>query len=410
MAERLQASGMTKTLPRGTVTQQPEHTFSLLPPEMSSDTWWLTCEPSRSAELARVEDGVRLIIHSMIDSHAALYKKLRKKPLTRKGSQLPLRIRSNAGTHILAWDSNPGPPEFIARPLNNNATEVIRGHEVKVKDQGYGSELTVKVKVIRHWLPRWWMGDDYQDGGHLPRCRSLTKMEVAYQDGGRLPRSWNGEKKGVGGRGTGVGRPVHVHAYSPRREWQQRLLGDPGQGPHVSTQGALPGIATGRFVHLERKRGATVTERIARSPPTKTNRVQSPVGSPDFRKWESCRTMPVGRRFFFRGTPVSPALTILRRSILTSIAPIGFQDLVVKSCQNIFTHLNIPEKTRRPATSSGTIPTCEKPGANSPGMESVSPWWEASSLITKPPRPPWEGVEREVKAVYDRVSTFEINF
>ncbi|KAJ8871985.1 hypothetical protein PR048_028325 [Dryococelus australis] len=31
--------------------------------------------------------------------------------------------------------------------------------------------------------------------------------------------------------------------------------------------------------------GAKVAERLARSPPTKANRFQSPAGSPDFRKW-----------------------------------------------------------------------------------------------------------------------------
>ncbi|KAJ8870842.1 hypothetical protein PR048_027143 [Dryococelus australis] len=40
----------------------------------------------------------------------------------------------------------------------------------------------------------------------------------------------------------------------------------------------------------------------------------------------------------------------------------------------------IPEKTRRPATSFGTIPACENPGATSPGIESGSPSWEVSSL------------------------------
>ncbi|KAJ8891054.1 hypothetical protein PR048_010563 [Dryococelus australis] len=39
--------------------------------------------------------------------------------------------------------------------------------------------------------------------------------------------------------------------------------------------------------------GATVAERLARSPPTKANRAQSPAGSPDFRKWESGRAMPL---------------------------------------------------------------------------------------------------------------------
>ncbi|KAJ8867654.1 hypothetical protein PR048_031457 [Dryococelus australis] len=42
----------------------------------------------------------------------------------------------------------------------------------------------------------------------------------------------------------------------------------------------------------------------------------------------------------------------------------------------------IPEETRRPAASSDTIPTCELPG-----IEPVSPGWEASSLTTTPPWP-----------------------
>ncbi|KAJ8866529.1 hypothetical protein PR048_032372 [Dryococelus australis] len=51
--------------------------------------------------------------------------------------------------------------------------------------------------------------------------------------------------------------------------------------------------------------GATVAERLTRSPPTEANRAQCPVGSPDFRKWESCRTMLfVGG--FSRRFPISP--------------------------------------------------------------------------------------------------------
>ncbi|KAJ8880248.1 hypothetical protein PR048_016714 [Dryococelus australis] len=46
----------------------------------------------------------------------------------------------------------------------------------------------------------------------------------------------------------------------------------------------------------------------------------------------------------------------------------------------------IPEKTRRPTASSGTIPTCEIPVAR-PGIEPGSPWWEASVLIAQPPCP-----------------------
>ncbi|KAJ8882876.1 hypothetical protein PR048_014698 [Dryococelus australis] len=47
----------------------------------------------------------------------------------------------------------------------------------------------------------------------------------------------------------------------------------------------------------------------------------------------------------------------------------------------------ILEKTRRLTTSSGTISTGES-AVNRPGIESGSPWWEASRLTTQPPRPP----------------------
>ncbi|KAJ8872422.1 hypothetical protein PR048_026026 [Dryococelus australis] len=46
----------------------------------------------------------------------------------------------------------------------------------------------------------------------------------------------------------------------------------------------------------------------------------------------------------------------------------------------------IPEKTRLLAASSGTISTRENPGATPSGTELGSPWWEASSLTTTPPR------------------------
>ncbi|KAJ8871265.1 hypothetical protein PR048_027573 [Dryococelus australis] len=65
-------------------------------------------------------------------------------------------------------------------------------------------------------------------------------------------------------------------------------------------------------------RGAAVAERLACSPPTKAKWVQSRAGSPDFRMWESCRTMPlVGG--FSRGSPVSTTLSFRCCSILTSI-------------------------------------------------------------------------------------------
>ncbi|KAJ8870107.1 hypothetical protein PR048_029119 [Dryococelus australis] len=67
---------------------------------------------------------------------------------------------------------------------------------------------------------------------------------------------------------------------------------------------------------------AAVAERLACSPPTIVNRVQSPIGSlPDFRMWESCRMMPlVGGfsrdlpfppRFHSGATPRSPQITLV---------------------------------------------------------------------------------------------------
>ncbi|KAJ8893621.1 hypothetical protein PR048_006221 [Dryococelus australis] len=62
--------------------------------------------------------------------------------------------------------------------------------------------------------------------------------------------------------------------------------------------------------------GATVAERLARSPPTKANWIQSPAGSPDFHKWESCRTMPLVSGSS-RGSPVSHAPSFQRHSFFT---------------------------------------------------------------------------------------------
>ncbi|KAJ8871053.1 hypothetical protein PR048_027357 [Dryococelus australis] len=53
-------------------------------------------------------------------------------------------------------------------------------------------------------------------------------------------------------------------------------------------------------------------------PPTKANRVPSPAGSPDFRKWESYRRMPLVDGFS-RGSPVSFTSSFRRLSIFTPL-------------------------------------------------------------------------------------------
>ncbi|KAJ8893233.1 hypothetical protein PR048_005821 [Dryococelus australis] len=69
---------------------------------------------------------------------------------------------------------------------------------------------------------------------------------------------------------------------------------------------------------------------------SRSNRVQSPAGSPDFRKWESCRTMALVSGFS-RGFSVSPAPSFRHCSLFTSLTLIGSQDLAVKSRPNLFT-------------------------------------------------------------------------
>ncbi|KAJ8890945.1 hypothetical protein PR048_010454 [Dryococelus australis] len=93
-----------------------------------------------------------------------------------------------------------------------------------------------------------------------------------------------------------VGTMLYTLSFSvPHRKKSRCLrLRSGEQAGHFSTPPRL----------IHRVGGATGAERLALSPPTKANRVQSPAGSPDFRKWESRRTMPlVGG--FSRGSPVS---------------------------------------------------------------------------------------------------------
>ncbi|KAJ8880462.1 hypothetical protein PR048_016932 [Dryococelus australis] len=121
--------------------------------------------------------------------------------------------------------------------------------------------------------------------------------------------------------------------------WGQSLRGAAAAPQKRSTRDWL--ICTSAHVDAAPPRSmsarTTVAERLARSPLTKANRVQSPDGTPYFRKWESCQTMPfVGG--FSRGSHVSPAPLFRRRSIFTLIALIGSQDLAVKSRPNLSNH------------------------------------------------------------------------
>ncbi|KAJ8870876.1 hypothetical protein PR048_027177 [Dryococelus australis] len=98
----------------------------------------------------------------------------------------------------------------------------------------------------------------------------------------------------------------------------------------------------------------------------------------------------------FLGVLVLVAVTSAGSSIFSNVVDMVLhpKKALVRSCKptrvievSMEQHRNemggkreIPEKTRRPASSSGTIPTCENPEVTRPGIEPGSPWWEASRL------------------------------
>ncbi|KAJ8872251.1 hypothetical protein PR048_025853 [Dryococelus australis] len=121
-------------------------------------------------------------------------------------------------------------------------------------------------------------------------------------------------------RGRHLGEYRHTHAQNCALTAQSV-----GNWTTVVRGGAEAGLTSQRIKQ--------VAERLACSPPTKAIRVQSPAWSPDFRKWESRRTMPLINGSS-QGSPVSPSPSCRRRSIFTSITLIGSQDLAVKNRPN----------------------------------------------------------------------------
>ncbi|KAJ8895319.1 hypothetical protein PR048_000644, partial [Dryococelus australis] len=158
---------------------------------------------------------------------------------------------------------------------------------------------------------------------------------VWYDEGGRGGESHYTAPRGEGGRRLQrrwARNNTALQARGPAGQRQREQLAPPSLPPphQLCSRYATIGCSQKTYSHFISNQGATVAERLARSPPTKASRAQFPAGSPDFCKWESLRTMPlVGG--FPRGSPVSSAPSFRRRSIFTSITLIGSQDLTDKS-------------------------------------------------------------------------------
>ncbi|KAJ8894187.1 hypothetical protein PR048_006797 [Dryococelus australis] len=81
------------------------------------------------------------------------------------------------------------------------------------------------------------------------------------------------------------------------------------------------GMRSSRVVPCCYLRVRVSASRSPRSPPTRANRLRTPAGPlPDFRLWESCRTIPLVDGFS-RGSPVSHAFAFRRCSVFTSFTP-----------------------------------------------------------------------------------------
>ncbi|KAJ8884536.1 hypothetical protein PR048_016393 [Dryococelus australis] len=124
--------------------------------------------------------------------------------------------------------------------------------------------------------PRWFSDQ--------PTRLTLRRTGFDYPRGGR------------GGRGEG-GFP-DFRASESRRT--MLLVG--GGSPVLPALAVRRSSTSPRFTRI----GSQDPERLAHSPPTKATRAQSPAGSPNVRKGQSCRTMPLVAGFL-GDLPFSPA-------------------------------------------------------------------------------------------------------
>ncbi|KAJ8880264.1 hypothetical protein PR048_016730 [Dryococelus australis] len=194
----------------------------------------------------------------------------------------------------------------LASPTSALKTSMLRASQIS-------SLFTDKEREIRPTVPtKFVLNSVIQVNSSCTLFRRPNRPDVWLGGGGATRHcDANGEMwmyRGEGERGKGGG----LWSRSSL-EWQMSLttsvyalhlpLASPGSCPASRLELSSTSICC-RAHNFQ-----AVAERLARSPPTMANRVQSPAGSQDFRKWDTCLTMPLFGGFS-RGSPISPASPI----------------------------------------------------------------------------------------------------
>ncbi|KAJ8866920.1 hypothetical protein PR048_032782 [Dryococelus australis] len=128
-----------------------------------------------------------------------------------------------------------------------------------------------------------------KSGSDLPRIKPSSPRWEAGSLSTTPPKVSSRGPQTSTSQGAGAIRSTLLYASSALSTLRSRLCNELTRGDSVVLR-ALARIQAARLLHTSEYRelnakfgqGATVAERLARSPPTKANRVQNPAGSPDF--------------------------------------------------------------------------------------------------------------------------------
>ncbi|KAJ8893321.1 hypothetical protein PR048_005912 [Dryococelus australis] len=204
----------------------------------------------------------------------------------------PRRSEGKPSQHFLNFMWHLRPISFSPSPTSPQCSRVLRPPSCTVAFAGRVSRHLVHshhttLSVVAHPLHRS-PGYRTQPEGFYKDCRPSDRCSIYM----------------VVGHHSEISLRAALHRGIFSRILYTCRLPQQGSGGGSVTPATSPlsvilpvdarGMVTRQCVSLPCERGvveASVAERLARSPPTKVIRAQSPAGPPDFRKWESCWMM-----------------------------------------------------------------------------------------------------------------------